>query len=75
MAGGEIRVVDGGGKGLRVGEVKRRGDKDWVLRGDSPAFGMIRLVGNRGGAFQGTDIRRNGGEEGGVIRWGGEAEE
>lgn len=85
VASGEIRVVssrvfDGrGGMGFMIGGgAKRRGDEDWVLRGESPAFGMIGFVGNRGGAFQGADIRRrrNGGEEEGVVSWwGGEAEE
>lgn len=57
MGCGENLVVDGGGMGFRVGGAKRRGDKDWVLRGESPSFGMIGLVGTRG-------------EEGVIIRWG-----
>lgn len=81
LSAGEIRVpgrvVDGGRLGFLISKAKRRGDQDRAFRGDFSAFGLIGLVGDRRGAFQGADFRCNVGEEGGAggVRWGREAEE
>lgn len=58
---------------FRGSEEKRRGDKDWVLRGEFSSFGLIGFVGNRGGAFQwrGDFI----GRRVVIVRWRSEAEE